>query len=235
LAANALDAIVVRKKQREADLAAGKIESSGAASLAPTVVRIVPPGQEERLLALLAMVSEVTLPELKSTSLGQIAGMLATAVQAEGRGDATVSFAAPSRASLAWQDASDADRAPFFEILRSMYGGYIEAAEKGETPAPESEEAATLDPPAEYGRAAPIVTIRLQFPVIEQGRRIAAVNLWPPGYGAVQAVTKGRITRVDLVASMAGLPAAVIRALRWPDAERVVAIALDLCPDFEGV
>jgi hypothetical protein len=226
---------VARKKQREADLAAGKIESAGAASLAPAVVRIVPPGQEERLLALLAMVSEVTLPELKSATLGQIADMLAAAVRAEGRGDNRVSFVAPNHAGLTWQDASDVDRAPFFETLRSIYGSYIEAAEKPEQLATDSAETRTDELPVEYLRAAPLVAVRLQFPFTVDGKRIAVVSLWPPAYGAVQAVAKGEISRTDLVACMSGLPISAIKALRWPDAERVVAIALDLCPEFEGV
>jgi hypothetical protein len=244
LAADAFNTIVARKKQREADIASGKIEPPRAPSLARTVVVGIAPGQEERLLALLAMLSDVTLPELKSASLKQISDMLAAAAKEEGWERVDIPLAAPARSRLAWQDANDADHAPFFDVLQRLFGEYIKDAETGgvgDDPVADAPAASAgpvihdLVVPAEYARVAPLVIIRLQFPFAVDGKRIAVVSLHPPAYATIQAVTKGEITRIDLVASMAGLSADMIRVMRCPDAERVVAIALDLCPDFDGV
>ncbi|WP_414833588.1 hypothetical protein [Afifella sp. YEN Y35] len=107
------------------------------------------------------------------------------------------------------------------------------AARAAETPGVEAER---LPVEVGYSRAVAPVAIRLAYPLeVTVGsvrEKIKKIDLLPPAYGDILAVTKGEMSRAELVAAMAGVPVEVVNGLRMPDAERVISAALDMTPDF---
>ena len=130
--------------------------------------------------------------------------------------------------------------APAFEAAIPILSQLLKAelAEREEALKPQAAVAFDGDveqPPAPSERylhkQAP-VTVRLLFPFEHDGRIVRSIGLRPPRFDHVQAMIKGNIERTAMIAEMASVPVAVIEALRWPDAERVIGIAMDMAPDF---
>jgi hypothetical protein len=90
-----------------------------------------------------------------------------------------------------------------------------------------------LPHPVTYDKM-PAIVVPLAFPFTVDGLRVRSIKLRPPRLDYFQAESKGKISRSDMIAEMAGVPVNVINALRWPDAERVLAIAGDLIPNLTG-
>jgi hypothetical protein len=106
------------------------------------------------------------------------------------------------------------------------------AAEPEEAPATGEPEAPSFTPsPATYPRA-PGSTVSLFYPFTMDGKTVRQITLVPPRMDYVRAVAAGDISRLDMIAEMAGLPSDVLGGMRWPDAERVLALAADLAPDL---
>mgnify|MGYP005995082183 CR=1 FL=1 len=87
-------------------------------------------------------------------------------------------------------------------------------------------------PPVSYKSRAPLVRIALSWPVVIDGRVIAEVKLWPPVHDDVEAVVKGRMPQATMIARMAGMPDGFLSALRFPDSDLVVSIAMVVAPDL---
>lgn len=239
------DELVERKRRRDAATAAGDTEPSAAASAASFAVRTIPLDQRDRLIAMLAFVSDMSIPDMQAASLGRITDLVEAAARAEGRSGPAVRMMndgesanlVRERAGKAWRDASDVDRGPIVDALQSLFGEHITAAEKAELA--EASGAAEADDPvddiaAEYDMVPPVVTIRLQFPFSVDGHKIRQVSLRPPRFCDVQKVAAGKLERTAMIAEMAGLKVDAINALRWPDAERVVGTAMDMAPEHIG-
>lgn len=82
--------------------------------------------------------------------------------------------------------------------------------------------------------AVPAVVVPLSFPFKIDGLRVKYIKLRPPRLDYFRAQAHGQISRSEMIAEMAGVSVSVINAMRWPDAERVLAIAGDMSPDLSG-
>jgi hypothetical protein len=81
----------------------------------------------------------------------------------------------------------------------------------------------------------PSVRVSLMWPLNVGGVRLDEVSLWPPLHDDVEAVVLGTMSRADMITNMAKLPRGLLGRMRFPDSDRVVAIALALAPDMEGI
>ena len=87
-------------------------------------------------------------------------------------------------------------------------------------------------PPAAVYDEVPLITVPLAFPFTVDGLSVRSISLRPPRLDYFNAMAAGRIAHSEMVAEMAGVSTSVLDALRWPDAERILAIASDLTPDL---
>lgn len=177
--------------------------------------------ERDRHLALLALIADSTLPAMMGKTLADIAALLPAT-------DDAVPLVDGSDDTI-WKDATAAERAPILERLADIFSEHI---------SPEVAAAATAEPaaPAQIGYAdvtAP-VTVRLAYPFAVDGNVVREVSLRPPRYGDVESVISGRLGRTAMIAEMSGLSMDAINALRWPDAERVVGVAMDMAPQYAG-
>lgn len=78
----------------------------------------------------------------------------------------------------------------------------------------------------------PVLIVPLLFPMRFGETVVEEIRLRAPSYGEIERLTTGKTTRLELVATMAGITTAELRSLRYPDAERVFGGALDQIPDF---
>lgn len=168
-----------------------------------------------RHLALLALVAD-TLPAIRDKTLGEIVAMLPdeSAILEEGTGDTI------------WKKANRAQRAPILEGLVAMFAEHLPAPTAGVEPAAP----ATID----YFEVSAPVTVRLAYPFTVDGETVSEVSLRPPRYADVEGVISGRLGRTAMIAEMTGLSVDAINALRWPDAERVIGVAMDMAPQYAG-
>lgn len=86
-----------------------------------------------------------------------------------------------------------------------------------------------------YVEEVPAKTVNLRHPVILDGRRIDAVDLRHPIFEDVRRTLYGEISELELHAAMAGLPPAVLRALRWPDFDKLTKAARRIAPDLKDI
>lgn len=124
-------------------------------------------------------------------------------------------------------------RALPFPLALDGPGGATGEAMPPIPPAPTAEEPASapeLAPVVEYVATCMEVSVPLQFPFTIDGQPISIIRLLPPAFGDVEAVLTGHMAEIEMIGRMAGVPVAALRALRWPDAEKVTAIARILMP-----
>lgn len=172
--------------------------------------------ESDRHLALLALLAETSLPAIRDNTLAEIAALLPEANDAAPLVDGT--------GDTIWKDATAAERAPILERLATMFAEHIPPEVAPAAPA-------TI----EYADVTAPVTVRLAYPFVIDDTLVREVSLRPPRYGDVEGVLAGRIERSAMIAEMSGLSVDAINALRWPDAERVVGVAMDMAPQFAGV
>lgn len=172
--------------------------------------------ERDRHLALLALIADSTLPAMMGKTLADIAALLPAT-------DDAVPLVDGSDDTI-WKDATAAERAPILERLATMFAEHIPPEVAPAAPA-------TI----EYADVAAPVVVRLAYPFVIDDTLVREVSLRPPRYGDVEGVLAGRIERSAMIAEMTGLSVDAINALRWPDAERVVGVAMDMAPQFAGV
>lgn len=141
-----------------------------------------------------------------------------------------------------WHTASAEQRLAINARFDALYGDVLRQLDpsEDETEDHPGEAAPSVDPavptfdpvPVDYVGVAAPVSVRLAFPFHHEGKLVRQIGLRPPRYDHVEALTKGRIDRAVMIAEMAGVAVPVINALRWPDAERVVGVAMDMAPEF---
>ena len=130
---------------------------------------------------------------------------------------------------------SDNDRLYVEMLLDGAVGKLTEGvvlATAEETVGAEAPPELEPDPVADYETVAPSITVPLSHPFTIEGQPITEVSIRPPSYGLVERATKGKTTRIEVYSAMTGLSPAALRAMRWPDAERVFGAATDLIPEF---
>lgn len=170
------------------------------------------PDEADRLLGLLACASGASIHDVKALSPADLADAVTAAAAIEG---------------------VDEDRAEIIHRLDAIYGPQIKAAQAEQSGDSNVDDApADPEPVVKYMPVVAPVTVRLQYPFKVDDHAIRQITLHPPRFSDVQAVTGGKLERTAMIAEMAGLPVAAINSLRWPDAERVVGIAMDMAPEF---
>lgn len=135
---------------------------------------------------------------------------------------------------------ADNDREAMFDRLRTEnYDLGSGAAEGSDAPDPSIAAPTTVlpetpafDPPEATYTRAPASVVVLVYPFTMSGRKVRQITLLPPRMDYVRAAAAGDISRLDMIAEMASVPVDVLSALRWPDAERVLALAADLAPEL---
>jgi hypothetical protein len=176
--------------------------------------------ERDRHLALFALISETSLASMHDKPLNEIARLL----PADENGEPSVVIA-DGAGDMKWRDASNADRAPILDKLASMFAEHLA----------ESDGNASTTTKIEYVDVAAPVTVTLSYPFEIDGAAVREVSLRPPRYGDVESVLAGRMERSAMISEMSGMSVDAINALRWPDAERIVGIAMDMSPQFAGV
>lgn len=88
---------------------------------------------------------------------------------------------------------------------------------------------------AEFVDMPPAARVLLMWPLTLGGVRIDEISLWPPLHDDVEAVVRGTMSRAEMITNMARQPRGLLGRMRFPDSDRVVAIALALAPDMEGI
>lgn len=75
------------------------------------------------------------------------------------------------------------------------------------------------------------VTVRLRYPFRIGERHFGQVDVEEPRFDHMQAHLEGKISRIELFATMTGLSVEALGALRWTDAKHVLGICNDLAPE----
>lgn len=131
-----------------------------------------------------------------------------------------------------------------FEELRAQHdasaGTLVDdpaaAEDLASTPCSESQKVAGASPidlvqGVAYDAGGEII-VQLRFPFTLNGARFDRVTLLPPRLDHMEAHGRGQMTKLEVIAEMASMAPAHLRALRWPDAERVLSIAAEMAPDL---
>ncbi len=124
-----------------------------------------------------------------------------------------------------WEIGQD-DDAP--KQLKESDAGAEEAA----SPPQSSSELAPFRNSAIYASRPPAMSIPLAWPFTLDGQRYRRIDIRPPARGDVEAVVSGALSELAMHSRMAGVSEAVMRALRWDDAEKVAVAARFLAPDL---
>lgn len=76
--------------------------------------------------------------------------------------------------------------------------------------------------------------VALTYPFTRGGRNVASVLLLPPSYGDLKALRlSDRVSAEDILPTMSDLTVPDVLAMRWPDVEAVMLMALTFLPgDF---
>lgn len=187
-----------------------------------------------QLEAYLCFGAGLSLSELGELRVADVGNLVAALAEVEGR-EIEEPIGVPINDGLIWMTADADDRAPIYRALERIYAVFAtdeprpEVAATAEV-APEPEAPAEPELPVEYLATSAEISVPLQFPFKLGEETIAVVRLLPPSFGDGIAAALKEISEIEKLARMASLPVQAIRALRWPDAEKIFAIARNLQP-----
>ncbi|WP_158874009.1 phage tail assembly protein [Antarcticirhabdus aurantiaca] len=185
-----------------------------------------------QLEAYLCFGTGLSLSELGELRLADVGNIVVALAKVEGcEIDEPVGL--PVDDGIIWMTADADDRAPIYRGIEQIYAVFATDAPRADVVAPaepEPEEPAEPELPVEYLATAAEISVPLQFPFKLGEEAVSVIRLLPPSFGDVEAVLTGRMAEIEMIGRMASVSVAALRALRWPDAEKVTAVARILMP-----
>ncbi|WAJ26842.1 hypothetical protein [Antarcticirhabdus aurantiaca] len=185
-----------------------------------------------QLEAYLCFGSGLSLSELGELRVVDVGNIVAALAKVERR-EIDEAIGEPVDDGLIWMTADANDRAPIYSALERIYAVFATDEPRDDVVAPttaETQEPAEPELPVEYLTTCAEISVPLQFPFKLGEEDVSIIRLLPPSFGDVEAVLTGRMAEIEMIGRMAGVSVAAARALRWPDAEKVTAVARILMP-----
>lgn len=85
-------------------------------------------------------------------------------------------------------------------------------------------------PPQRVGDTRGCIAVHLDRPLAVDAQIVDEIIVSAPTFGDVEGVLEGRISELDMHASMCGISVGDFRRLVWSDAEKIVVAARQLAP-----